>query len=131
MIPRLPPVILLAIGGASIYGIKYWMDKMETKSLTGSPEQAEAAKRHLRNVKIATRLGIGSVAMGAAYYVYDSWKERPTPSVVKVKDSEFYDNQYSSRDHSYEKTSQSIEQEQRIRAESNLKRLKEEFVNKK
>lgn len=68
MIPRLPPALLLILGGASIYGFKHWMDTMETKAITANPEQAEKAQRHLRLLKNTGRFTIGAMVVYAGYY---------------------------------------------------------------
>lgn len=60
MIPRLPPLLLAAIGSASIYGIKYAMDRFETKAI-GSGQDFEKILKYRQKVK---RVGIAAAVSG-------------------------------------------------------------------
>ncbi|CAO3588860.1 unnamed protein product [Absidia cylindrospora] len=128
MIPRIPPALLVMLGSASLYGVKYFLDKTERKALTGSSEQAEQAKRHLRYVRNSGRLAVGSLAVYAGYYAYRSIQERPTPSSVTKEEADFHDNQYSNRDNTYKKNVSSIEEKRRLDEEARLKKLQQEYI---
>lgn len=56
MIPRLPPLLLAFIGGASVYGIKYALDRFEPKAI-GSGKDFEKVLKYRQNVK---RVGIAA-----------------------------------------------------------------------
>ncbi|KAL7311444.1 hypothetical protein PS15m_009207 [Mucor circinelloides] len=100
MIPRLPPLVLALVGGASIYGIKFMLDRFEPKAIgpPGSTEHIERVLRYRQNVR---RVAIASVASGAiygVYWMYDARRHRASPSVISNKNEDFYQDQYSERD---------------------------------
>lgn len=69
MIPRLPPLLLAVLGGASVYGIKYALDKVEQKAIgpPGSSDHYEKVLKYRQNVK---RLGIAAAVSGVIYAGY-------------------------------------------------------------
>lgn len=69
MIPRLPPILLAVLGGASVYGIKYMLDRFEPKAIgpPGSGDHYERVLNYRRNVK---RVGIAAAVSGALYVGY-------------------------------------------------------------
>lgn len=67
MIPRLPPLILALLGGVSVYGIKYALDRFEPKAIGGGKEYERLVYR--RNVK---RAGIAAGIAGLGYAGYTS-----------------------------------------------------------
>lgn len=69
MIPRLPPLLLALIGGASIYGIKAVLDRLDPPAI-GPPGSSERAQRMLRYKDYARRGGIVAVAAGFAWAGY-------------------------------------------------------------
>lgn len=75
MIPRLPPLLLALIGGASIYGIKAVLDRLDPPAI-GPPGSSERAARMLKYRDYARRGGIVAVAAGFAWAGYWS-KSRP------------------------------------------------------
>ncbi|KAI8644813.1 hypothetical protein BD408DRAFT_441368 [Parasitella parasitica] len=100
MIPRLPPLVLAFVGGASIYGIKFILDRIETKAIgpPGSAEHFEKVLKYRQNVK---RVAIASAASGAiygAYCIYDARQHRVSPAV----NQDFYQDQYSERDRRFQ-----------------------------
>ncbi|KAG2208363.1 hypothetical protein INT46_003687 [Mucor plumbeus] len=100
MIPRLPPLMLALVGGASIYGIKFMLDRFEPKAIgpPGSTEHLERVLKYKQNVK---RVAIASVVSGAiygVYWMYDARQHRASPSVISNKNRNFYQDQYSERD---------------------------------
>lgn len=66
MIPRLPPLLLALIGGASVYGIKYILDKMEPKAI-GPPGYNDARARYLQYMRKST---IAAAGAGVLYFGY-------------------------------------------------------------
>ncbi|GAN06970.1 hypothetical protein MAM1_0143d06460 [Mucor ambiguus] len=100
MIPRLPPLILALVGGASIYGIKFMLDRFEPKAIgpPGSTEHIERVLRYRQNVK---RVAIASAVSGAiygVYWMYDARQHRTSPSMISNANEGFYQDQYSERD---------------------------------
>lgn len=69
MIPRLPPLLLALIGGASIYGIKAVLDRLDPPAI-GPPGSSERAARMLKYRDYARRGGIVAVAAGFAWAGY-------------------------------------------------------------
>jgi hypothetical protein len=70
MIPRLPPLVLAAIGSASIYGIKYVLDRLEPKAIgpPGSSDHFDKVLKYRRNVKWAGRAAAVSGVIYAGYW---------------------------------------------------------------
>jgi hypothetical protein len=70
MIPRLPPLVLAAIGSASVYGIKYVLDRLEPKAIgpPGSSDHFEKVLKYRRNVKWAGRAAAVSGVIYAGYW---------------------------------------------------------------
>ncbi|CEP10795.1 hypothetical protein [Parasitella parasitica] len=117
MIPRLPPLVLALLGGASVYGIKFILDRIETKAIgpPGSTEHFERVLKYKQNVK---RLAIASAISGAIYgahWIYDARLHRTSPAVLSNKSQEFYQDQYSERDKRFqaEKLQQQIAQREK------------------
>ncbi|KAI8987333.1 hypothetical protein BDF20DRAFT_832278 [Mycotypha africana] len=106
MIPRLPPLLLALLGGASIYGIKHVMDKLEQKSLgpPGSSEHYEKMYRFRRNVKTIGMATAFTSVVFAGYYVYTSRQHRETPAAMYNRNNDdelFYQDQYKERERRY------------------------------
>ncbi|KAI8993335.1 hypothetical protein BDB01DRAFT_832163 [Pilobolus umbonatus] len=100
MIPRLPPLLIAVIGGASIYGIKYMIDRTEPRAL-GAPGSHERALKMLQHKLNFQRLGIAAAVTGilyTGYWVYDSRQHRPSPAVIHKQSAEFYQDQYQERE---------------------------------
>ncbi|KAL9544200.1 hypothetical protein MBANPS3_007749 [Mucor bainieri] len=100
MIPRLPPLMLALVGGASIYGIKFMLDRFEPKAIgpPGSTEHIERVLKYRQNVK---RVAIASAISGAlygVYWMYDARQHRASPSVISNTNEDFYQDQYTERD---------------------------------
>ncbi|KAF1800808.1 hypothetical protein V8B55DRAFT_1532631 [Mucor lusitanicus] len=100
MIPRLPPLILALVGGASIYGIKFMLDRFEPKAIgpPGSTEHIERVLRYRQNVKRAAIASAVSGAIYGVYWMYDARQHRASPSVISNTNEGFYQDQYSERD---------------------------------
>ncbi|OBZ83361.1 hypothetical protein A0J61_08585 [Choanephora cucurbitarum] len=107
MIPRLPPVLLALIGGASVYGIKYALDRFETKAIgpPGSSDYYEKAYAYRRNMKRIGIAGAVSAMIYAGYWVYDARQHRQSPAVMSRNDIEynqsFHEDQYRERERKY------------------------------
>ncbi|CAO3651286.1 unnamed protein product [Cunninghamella blakesleeana] len=132
MIPRLPPIILLAIGSAAVAGAKKLIDNLETKAIVGSPEQQQQAIRRLQTTRRIGYVAAGSILFSVGYYGYHSWKERPSPSTVKVDkdDPNFHENQYAIRDKHNKENDRIFEEMERQKEANNLKRLQHEYIDK-
>lgn len=68
MIPRLPPIILLAISGAVVAGAKKLLDNLETKAIAGSPEQQQQAIKRLQMSRRIGYVAAGSILFSVGYY---------------------------------------------------------------
>ncbi|KAI8377617.1 uncharacterized protein BYT42DRAFT_570984 [Radiomyces spectabilis] len=131
MLPRLPPLLLAALGGASIYGIKWVLDKMEPKALgpPGSSEHAERVYKYRQNVR---RVGMAAAASGivyGAYWLYESRVHRPTPAVSSETtdgNDTFYNDQYSSRERRFREESEKMKAKQRQKEEELQRQLESE-----
>ncbi|KAI9321602.1 hypothetical protein BX666DRAFT_1903896 [Dichotomocladium elegans] len=133
MIPRLPPILLALIGGASAYGIKCLMDRLEPPAI-GPPGSSEQAEKMLKYKAYARRGGI--VAMGAVvaytgYWLYDKRTHRVSPayqSGSKEEADAFYKDQYSERERKYRQEVQKAQDEQRLREKIARERLNTEQI---
>lgn len=69
MIPRLPPALIALLGGATVYGFKYVMDRYEPKAIgpPGSHEHAEKVLQYRRKFK---RAGYAAAATGIIFAGY-------------------------------------------------------------
>ncbi|KAK4512512.1 uncharacterized protein ATC70_003213 [Mucor velutinosus] len=125
MIPRLPPFLLALVGGASIYGIKFMLDRFEPKAIgpPGSTEHIERVLRYRQNLK---RVAIASAVSGAVYgvyWMYDARQHRPSPSVISNANEGFYQDQYSERDKRFQSEHlkrQMAEREKELAAKQHL-----------
>ncbi|KAI9486137.1 MAG: hypothetical protein EXX96DRAFT_547788 [Benjaminiella poitrasii] len=137
MIPRLPPVILALLGGASIYGIKYVLDKLEPKAL-GPPGSSAAAEQQMdrvlnyrRNVK---RVGIAAAASGviyAGYYMYELRQHRASPAIMMTENDRneqkaFYEDQYREREKRFARERAEMKRLERERELSRKEQLDKE-----
>lgn len=69
MLPRLPPLLLALLGGASVYGIKVILDRLEPKAI-GPPGSSEHAERLHRYRTFVRRGTLAAAASGVAYAGY-------------------------------------------------------------
>ncbi|KAI8050157.1 uncharacterized protein B0P05DRAFT_563299 [Gilbertella persicaria] len=134
MIPRLPPVLLALIGGASVYGIKYALDRFEPKAIgpPGSSEHYERVLKYRRNVKNA---GVAAAASGliyAGYWIYESRQHRQSPAVVSHKDYEhsraFYEDQYKEREKKFAEEREALLQSEREKEKLARQQLEHEVA---
>ncbi|KAG0173448.1 hypothetical protein DFQ28_008399 [Apophysomyces sp. BC1034] len=134
MIPRLPPLLLAALGGASIYGIKAVLDKLEQKQI-GPPGSSEHAERKIQFRKTTGRIGMAMAAAGliyAGFWVYNERVTRPTPSSAAAGSRDrFYEDQYSDRDERLRDDIKKINDEQHNREDKVRQRLLESMKNAK
>ncbi|KAI7904807.1 uncharacterized protein BX663DRAFT_503601 [Cokeromyces recurvatus] len=119
MIPRLPPVVLALLGGASIYGIKYVLDKIEPKAIgpPGSSEQMSRVLNYRRNVR---RIGVAVAVSGiiyTGYWAYDLRKHRNSPAVIAKNNLDeqkaFYEDQYREREKRYIKEIEELKRKEK------------------
>ncbi|KAI9031798.1 hypothetical protein CLU79DRAFT_831054 [Phycomyces nitens] len=131
MIPRLPPVLLAVIGGASIYGAKLLLDKLEPK-LLGAPGSSDLAEKRIRfrqNVRLGGVAIVGTGVLYAAYWAYDARIHRPSPAVSTQNSVDFYQDQYDARERRQRDDAARIRKEQRISEEVAQRRLTEEQLS--
>ncbi|KAI8095498.1 hypothetical protein BDF21DRAFT_447745 [Thamnidium elegans] len=120
MIPRLPPLILAAIGGASIYGIKYAMDRFETKAI-GSGQDFEKVLKYRQKVK---RVGIAAAVSGvilAGCFLSDINKQ-------EKESNEFYQDQYATREKKLAQQKFALDEERREKEVLAGQQLKQEVI---
>ncbi|KAI8882914.1 hypothetical protein K501DRAFT_220231 [Backusella circina FSU 941] len=131
MIPRLPPALIALLGGATVYGFKYMMDRYEPKAIgpPGSHEHVEKVFQYRRRFK---RAGYAAAATGvifAGYWLYESRVHRPTPAISQQNDSnknDFYQDQYGERDkRQYQERMERMKME-REKEQLSRKRLEDE-----
>ncbi|KAI9491401.1 hypothetical protein BDB00DRAFT_489179 [Zychaea mexicana] len=127
MIPRLPPLLLALIGGASVYGIKVILDRLEPMAI-GPPGSSEHAEK-LNKIKIfARRGGIAMAAAGTIYagaWAYGKRTHRPTPAASHTDGNEegFYSDQYSDREQRFRAETEKLKQEQQQKEQHARSRL--------
>ncbi|KAI7878490.1 hypothetical protein K492DRAFT_238557 [Lichtheimia hyalospora FSU 10163] len=134
MIPRLPPLLLALLGGASIYGIKAVLDRLDPPAI-GPPGSSERAQRMLKYKDYARRGSIVAVAAGfawAGYWMYDKRTHRPMPasqSGNKEEAESFYRDQYSDRERRFQQEQLKARDEQRQREALARARLMAEQIS--
>lgn len=81
MIPRLPPFLLAVLGGASVYGVKYLLDRFEPKAIgpPGSGDHYERVLKYRQNIK---RVGMAAAASAVIYGGY--WSKDCSVSLLDV-----------------------------------------------
>ncbi|KAL0078724.1 hypothetical protein J3Q64DRAFT_1838291 [Phycomyces blakesleeanus] len=131
MIPRLPPFLLAVVGGASIYGVKILLDKLEPKLLgaPGSSDHAEKRIRFRQNVRLGGAVIVGTGVLCAAYWAYDARINRPSPAVSTQNSVDFYQDQYDARERRQRDDAARIKEEQRVSETVAQKRLTEEQLS--
>ncbi|KAG2228095.1 hypothetical protein INT45_009141 [Circinella minor] len=127
MIPRLPPLLLALIGGASVYGIKTLLDRIEPAAI-GPPGSSEHAEKMNKMKTMARRGGIAMAAAGAIYtgaWIYNKRTHRPTPAASHNPDDDqsFYSDQYSHREQQYSEERVKMKEEQHQREKRVRSRL--------
>ncbi|KAI8378305.1 hypothetical protein BD560DRAFT_421912 [Blakeslea trispora] len=131
MIPRLPPLLLALIGGASVYGIKYALDRFETKAIgpPGSSEYYEKVNTYRRNMKRIGTAGAVSAIIYAGYWAYDARQHRQSPAVTSQSDIEyrqsFHEDQYRERERKY-----ALEREALRAAERQKEQMLRQYLEK-
>ncbi|KAG2203633.1 hypothetical protein INT47_011727 [Mucor saturninus] len=117
MIPRLPPLILALLGGASIYGIKYALDRFEPKAI--GPGKDFERLMYRRNVKrVGVAAGIASLAY-AGYTVYGH---------MNKKEEEFYEDQYSVREKQFVMDKAQLDAERKEKESQRQQELEQEVI---
>ncbi|KAI8150101.1 hypothetical protein BJV82DRAFT_9822 [Fennellomyces sp. T-0311] len=127
MIPRLPPLLLAVLGGASIYGIKVILDRLEPVAI-GPPGSSEHAEKMNKIKTFARRGGFAMAAAGtlyAGYWAYEKRTHRPIPAASHSNgDAEaFYRDQYSDRERRFGAEHTKMKEEQQEREERARSRL--------
>ncbi|KAI9259531.1 hypothetical protein BDA99DRAFT_560956 [Phascolomyces articulosus] len=127
MIPRLPPLLLAVIGGASVYGIKALLDRLEPVAI-GPPGSHEHAEK-MNKLKIAARRGgIAMAAAGTIYagvWIYNKRTHRTTPAASHIPgdDKAFHSDQYNNRDVRLREETIKMKEEQQEREQLARSRL--------
>jgi hypothetical protein len=70
MIPRLPPLLLIALGGATVYGIQNVLSKLEQRALEapGAKPRIPFRIEHARALRIARTGVIGATLAYTGYW---------------------------------------------------------------
>ncbi|CAM0136752.1 hypothetical protein VKS41_003565 [Umbelopsis sp. WA50703] len=129
MIPRLPPLLLIALGGATVYGIQNVLSKLEQRALEapGAKPRIPFRIEHARALRIARTGVIGATLAYTGYWVYDRRHNRPTPaSQAYGEQKAFHEDQYADRERAQRQYVDEMRLKQRLSEEERRAQLRGE-----
>ncbi|CAO3675964.1 unnamed protein product [Umbelopsis vinacea] len=129
MIPRLPPLLLIAIGGATVYGIQNVLNRLEQRVLESPDAKSRIPFKiqHAAALRVARAGIIGATIAYTGYWIYDKRTSRPTPaSQIQGEQKAFHADQYADRERSQRQYVDEMRAKQKIAEEERRAQLRGE-----
>ncbi|KAG2172480.1 hypothetical protein INT44_006653 [Umbelopsis vinacea] len=129
MIPRLPPLLLIALGGATVYGIQNVLSRLEQRALAapGGQTRIPFKIQHAGALRMARAGVIGATLAYTGYWIYDKRSSRPTPASQKHGEQKsFHADQYADRDRAQRQYVEEMRAQQRLSEDERRAQLRGE-----